>query len=125
MGRFRDAYIAPLPKPPGDTKVGQRVRIAVLDSGLLQNTDDMFLQQPRVMERIIRRRNFFSPNDTDPDPEDWKDKHGHGTQVARLLLRYAPRADIIIAKICDSKSLKITKKAGLLVSITDIIVGAD
>ncbi|KAI3320650.1 peptidase S8/S53 domain-containing protein [Xylariaceae sp. AK1471] len=120
MKMFLNTFIEPLAQPTGDSKVGRRVRVAIIDTGFYQDMSDAFLR-PNVMKRIIDRRNFFSPNDADPDPEDWEDKHGHGTQVARLLLKYAPRAEILIAKISDSKSLKSTKKDNLLVSVEDIL----
>ncbi|KAJ2987334.1 hypothetical protein NUW58_g4566 [Xylaria curta] len=114
MKKFLGSFIEPLPQPIGDSKVNRRVRIAIIDTGFYQDMSDTYFLPPKVMKRIIGRQNFFSPDDTAPDPENWEDNHGHGTQIARLLLRYAPRAEILIAKISDSKSLKNSKKESLL-----------
>jgi hypothetical protein len=111
MRKFIDKYIDTdeLPQATGDEKVGRNVRIAVIDSGF-HNGGDPFLDNPDVSQRIKEGRNFFSPGDSDPNPSDWKDCHGHGTHVTRLLLKLAPRAEIFVAKMTNSKTLKLTKK---------------
>ena len=120
MKRFRDKYIETFPEPTGNGNAAKRVRVAIVDTGFyieeaqLDKDGDPFLSHPDVKSRVVDQRNFFSPNDTDPDPDDFEDEHGHGTQVARLVLQFAPRAEVIIAKICKSRTLKTTKTMQLV-----------
>jgi len=120
MQTFRATYIEPLPEPTGNEDGRDTVCVAIIDTGLyieepdLDGDGDEFLAHPDVQSRVKDRRNFFSPDDTEPDPDDCEDKHGHGTHVARLVLRFAPRAHVVIAKITNSKTLKSTKTAQLV-----------
>ncbi|KIX05940.1 uncharacterized protein Z518_03914 [Rhinocladiella mackenziei CBS 650.93] len=77
----------PLPKHRS-----QKIRIAVIDSGL--SKDDPVIRHAREHDKIRKCRNFSSP-----DYEDWDDKLGHGTIVTRLLLDVAPEAELFIAKV--------------------------
>jgi hypothetical protein len=91
-----------------------RVRIAVLDTGFdLAHKD---FQQARPKEftgefgniacpaegeptqrsRIVESHNFCP----DQAKDDINDLDGHGTQVAGIILRVAPNADLCIARIC-------------------------
>lgn len=120
MNIFRDTYIETLPESTSYGGSPKRVRVAIIDTGLsieeaeLDREGDLFLDHPDVKSRIVERRNFFSSNDTEPNPYDCEDEHGHGTHVARLVLRFAPRADVVVAKICNSKTLKQTKTMQLV-----------
>jgi hypothetical protein len=50
------------------------------------------------MDRIKGRRNFCSSG---PEYENnVQDLDGHGTQVAGIILRLAPRAELYIARVC-------------------------
>ncbi|KAI8634153.1 hypothetical protein F5Y19DRAFT_412143 [Xylariaceae sp. FL1651] len=114
MRAFRDAYIETLPEPKGNGGSGQRVRVAILDTGLyIEELDfdggDIFLDHIDVRSRIVAQRNFFSPDGTEPDLDDCMDEHGHGTLVARLVLQFAPRAEVVVAKITNTKSLTMSK----------------
>ena len=100
-------YIMPLPKHKAGGGANRNIRIAVLDTGLRVDDSDMLLCGGE--HRIRQRQNFV-----DPDDADCTDTHGHGTHVTRLLLRFAPRADIIVAKIAEGRSLQETKLAQLI-----------
>ncbi|KAL8375692.1 hypothetical protein RB595_007009 [Gaeumannomyces hyphopodioides] len=99
-----------------------RVRVAIIDTGLyieeaeIDKEGDPFLDHPDVQSRVVAQRNFFSPDDadSDPDPDNCEDEHGHGTQVARLVLKFAPRAEVVVAKISNSKTLRSTKTTQLV-----------
>ncbi|KAF2963179.1 hypothetical protein GQX73_g10399 [Xylaria multiplex] len=73
------------------------IRIAILDTGV-DSTDNLIKGALRT--RIKDQRNF-----TGSSPTDHVDTYGHGTHVARLLLKMAPSADIFIAKISEGKHL--------------------
>ncbi|KAF5021964.1 hypothetical protein F66182_6004 [Fusarium sp. NRRL 66182] len=116
MERFLDTYITPLRAKAVRGTAKQRVRVAIIDTGFhVDNGDDWkisvdpFLFHADLESRIRDKKNFFSPDDKAPDPDDWHDTHGHGTHVARLLLKWAPEADIYIAKITNTKSLTGTR----------------
>lgn len=89
------------------------VKIAILDTGIDLRHED-FLNMRAVafhegrpvsakgeMSQIKRmpmenRKNFCSE-----DEDNVQDLDGHGTQVASIILRLAPRAELYIARICD------------------------
>jgi len=118
MNGFIDSHIDTLESEStalGGDKVKRNVRIAVIDSGIHIEDEDHFLNNSDVQDRIKARKNFFAPKGAlAPDPEDWEDVHGHGTHVARILFEFAPRADILIAKVTHSKSLRATHQDQLL-----------
>lgn len=125
MKRFQDTYIEKLPEPIETGNGHGSVRVAIVDTGFsIKDVDrydergdpmwDIFLDHPDVGSRVKEKRNFFSADAAEPDPDDYEDRYGHGTQVARLVLRFAPRATVIIAKISDSKTLNATKMAQLV-----------
>lgn len=62
--------------------------------------------------------------DADADPNEHKDQHGHGTHVVRLLLKFAPRAEIFVAKISDTKSLTLTR-AHRLSEVSNLLLLSD
>ncbi|EHK48574.1 hypothetical protein TRIATDRAFT_53348 [Trichoderma atroviride IMI 206040] len=99
---FIQRYILPLPNNPADDitlesdPLKRNVRIAVLDTGFCVDDGDELVKGGE--ERVIRKRNFFSA-----DEHAHIDNDGHGTHVVGLLLRFAPRAKIIVAKISNSK----------------------
>lgn len=102
MLTFVKSNILPLPNDlEGDIALDsdtlkRDIRIAVLDTGFCADDGDELVQGGE--ERIIQKRNFFNA-----DEHDFVDTYGHGTHVVRLLLRFAPCAKIIIAKISNSK----------------------
>jgi hypothetical protein len=98
MEKYLLKHIDDLETPEGCEKV----RIAVLDTGLRIDEDDNLLYsgQGRVIEP---QENFLDRG------RDCMDTHGHGTHVARLLLRFAPHAEIFVAKVSEGKSLEETK----------------
>ncbi|KAI1140171.1 ankyrin [Hypoxylon sp. FL0543] len=88
----------------------RKIRVAILDTGIDLHHED-WLQpralrfehnrpvpangEPRQIDRIKNRMNFCA------GPEnDVQDFDGHGTQVAGIILRLAPRAEIDVARVC-------------------------
>ncbi|KAG7438611.1 Minor extracellular protease Epr [Fusarium oxysporum f. sp. raphani] len=73
----------------------KRVKVAIIDTGFCANDDLFFINA----ERRIRNCRSFIGKET-----DWEDIHGHGTHVARLVLRHAPECEVYVAKISDTRS---------------------
>ncbi|KAF5602526.1 WD domain-containing protein [Fusarium pseudocircinatum] len=120
MKIFQETYISTLPKPCPVGGIDGPVRVAVVDTGFyleessLFTEGDEFLSDPVVGSRVKEQRNFFSRDGEELNEEDTKDIHGHGTLVARLVLQFAPRAEVIVARITDSKTLRMTRTAQLV-----------
>ncbi|KAK4443846.1 hypothetical protein QBC34DRAFT_416455 [Podospora aff. communis PSN243] len=102
MDDFVGTYIQPLPEALADNisleRLRRSIRIAVLDTGIHIDKGDEILDGGQ--DRIIQKRNFLGA-----DEHAYVDSYGHGTHVVRLLLRFAPFANIIVAKISESKYL--------------------
>jgi hypothetical protein len=98
MFKFVKSNILPLPTDPANDSdfLKRDVRIAVLDTGLCVDDGDELVKGGQ--ERVIQKKNFFST-----DEHDCIDNYGHGTHAIRLLLRFAPCAKIIVAKVSNSK----------------------
>lgn len=97
-------------------KYDQPVKVAVLDTGL--DISDKNFKNPRL-KRFVRGKPVWSseqePSQYDrikacedftgtgpiTSKDDMKDLDGHGTQVAELILRLAPRSELYIARICE------------------------
>ncbi|KAI1373580.1 peptidase S8/S53 domain-containing protein [Hypoxylon crocopeplum] len=88
----------------------KRIRVAILDTGIDLDHED-WLQpravrfedgkpvpasgEPRQIDRIRNKMNFCGGSETNVQDID-----GHGTQVASIILRLAPRAEVDIARVC-------------------------
>ncbi|ODA77868.1 hypothetical protein RJ55_06471 [Drechmeria coniospora] len=72
----------------------RRVRIAILDTGC--DAESAFFKAPS------RRAQLKNWKDFERDSLRWKDSHGHGTQMASVIARLAPEADISVACV-DAK----------------------
>lgn len=97
-----EEYLELFIQQPSETKtVVENVKVAVIDTGFYVDDDDPFLLA--VEHRVKDSKCFVGSSN------DCTDHHGHGTQVARLLLNYAPEADIYIAKISDSGTFEETR----------------
>lgn len=120
MDDFLDTYINVSLDSADEAGAARRVCVAIIDTGLyieegdLYEKYDPFLSHSDIAQRIVARKNFYSSDDKEPDANDHEDQHGHGTHVARLVLRFAPRADIIVAKISNSRTLNTTKTKHLI-----------
>uniref|UniRef100_A0A8H7N3M9 Peptidase S8/S53 domain-containing protein n=1 Tax=Bionectria ochroleuca TaxID=29856 RepID=A0A8H7N3M9_BIOOC len=103
--QFHRRFIRPL-MSKGDKKI-QRVKIALLDTGIYTGHSDLQALRQRVMQ-YRKSQGFEQKEDQDPIKlkesrpfigDRIRDTIGHGTHVACLLLKFAPDADIYIAKI--------------------------
>lgn len=91
------------------------MKIAVLDTGIDMDHPDFKKPRSKVSarkltarskspgepnqeDRIKGRRNFC---DDRVDESDVEDTDGHGTHVAAVILRLAPRAELFIARVCQ------------------------
>lgn len=84
----------------------EKIRIAIIDTGI--DEDDIIIGE--VMgERIKECCGFINGPDAKPDPSDYEDKTGHGTHVARLMLKMAPSVELYIAKISNEFSIQPTE----------------
>src|SRR3569833_120567 len=86
-----------------------RIRIALLDTGIHLKHADLETERKKV--KRYRSGQNFEGQDIEPiktrksfvkeDTKIW-DQCGHGTHLALLLLRYAPDADLYIAKVSSN-----------------------
>jgi hypothetical protein len=89
------------------------VKIAILDTGIdldhedFQNMRAVAFHKGRPVSaqgetsQINRMPMKYRKNFCGADENDVQDLDGHGTQVASIILRLAPRAELCIARICD------------------------
>lgn len=118
----------------------QRVKVAILDTGI-DLSHENFNQprastfrggqpiaskgEPEQRTRIQNKKCFFG------DPQDVQDIDGHGTQVAGIVLRLAPRAELYIARICEgsarygvsnTQQVSQASQSGILRPRSDIVI---
>ena len=79
----------------------ERVRIAILDSGLDPENPFLVEEQQLANPRIKEARSFVQGT----EPYDIRDEIGHGTHALGLLLKAAPCAEIYVAKIARRETL--------------------
>lgn len=106
--RFRRHFITP--KMSNRRNGRTRLKIAILDTGI--DKDDTWLDRAcndAIKER--QKQGFRDLKETNPIQECWPpgepahlDNCGHGTYMTYLLLRYAPDADLYIAKVSEGMS---------------------
>jgi len=82
------------------------IRIAVLDTGIRIDETDELLQGGK--DRIVMKRSFIGHED------QHLDSYGHGTHVVRLLLRFAPNAEIVVAKVSENKFFITTQMSQII-----------
>jgi hypothetical protein len=103
MVSFNGRHIIPLPNQYPCRQLPrhleQNVKIAIIDSGV--NIEDTRIVALNQNNRILDQRNFL-PGSADA----CNDEHGHGTHVAWLVLKMAPRAHVYIAKVSDGWAIK-------------------
>ncbi|KAL2855140.1 hypothetical protein BJX68DRAFT_23369 [Aspergillus pseudodeflectus] len=98
----------------------ERVRIAILDTGIDLSHEDFV--KPRTKDfhgktggnpvkgelaqinRLKAYRNFCICDGNTEEETNVNDRNGHGTQVAGIILRLAPNADLYIARVCAGKN---------------------
>lgn len=88
------------------------IRIAVLDTGIrIDETDETDVTDELLKggkARIAMKRSFIGHDD------QHLDSYGHGTHVVRLLLRFAPNAEIVVAKVSENKSFITTQMSQII-----------
>lgn len=91
------------------------IKIAILDTGLdtshsdfghsrivrFQNGQPVRAEGESPQCKRVRAYKDFTEPDPNSAQADMTDLDGHGTQIAGLILRLAPRADLYIARICE------------------------
>ncbi|KAL2836698.1 peptidase S8/S53 domain-containing protein [Aspergillus pseudodeflectus] len=99
----------------------ERVRIAVLDTGIDLSHEDFTQARTKdfvgrtgrnpvrgelaQIKRLKAYRNFcIQDGDTQEEETNVNDHNGHGTQVAGIILRLAPNTDLYITRVCAGKS---------------------
>ncbi|KAI0523944.1 hypothetical protein F5B22DRAFT_423458 [Xylaria bambusicola] len=110
---FRKHFI--MPKMIDRRGGRRRMRIAVLDTGI--DEEDKWLDETLSKVAEIRENQGFcgSPETNPikgywPHKDDAIDEVGHGTWLAYLLLKYAPDADLYIAKVSKGMNFSDTTK---------------
>ncbi|MBE3047056.1 hypothetical protein IMZ48_31930 [Candidatus Bathyarchaeota archaeon] len=79
------------------------IRIAILDTGLDRSLLGFDLEDGRP-SRVTREKDFVDGSST-------ADTFGHGTFMARLVMKCAPSAEIIVARVArDSEQLKVSQE---------------
>ncbi|RSL48362.1 hypothetical protein CEP54_012969 [Fusarium duplospermum] len=116
MKNFTPKFIKPLIDGKTLPPNYKRIRIAVLDTGLHideQDTQDTLLKfsSERVLTKHSKNYTGSSKEDRGNDIDD---THGHGTHVVRLLLKLAPRAEILVVKVSNGRTLETTKLGQLI-----------
>ena len=91
--RYRNIFKV-IPETP---EKDDRVKIAILDSGIDLNENYIVMNRDR-----IKYRSFVSGE------EGIEDLIGHGTHTAALLLKVAPNSNIFVARITASGNLEDT-----------------
>lgn len=83
---------------PNSLPPGERIRIAVLDTGY--DPDAIFFQHRIRRQKLVRWRDWVD------NAEDPQDSHGHGTHLVSLIMKVAPEAEICVARVAkDPKDL--------------------
>lgn len=82
-----------------DTQRGKHVKIAVLDTGmqLPSALQENYIDVGKLAS--TRSKSFCSENDTTWDT----DKDGHGTNIGEIVLNIAPKTELFVAKVCNSR----------------------
>ncbi|KAK3361553.1 hypothetical protein B0T24DRAFT_684592 [Lasiosphaeria ovina] len=106
MEKFKDKFIPPIRQLPVASSISKRIRIAVLDTGLLVDDEDTLLRSGSKRVLASLSRNFLG---TSAKEGDYEDSHGHGTHVVRIMLKLAPRAEVVVIKVSNGRSLEFTK----------------
>jgi hypothetical protein len=83
--------------------LGDPVKIAILDTGV--DLRDPSIEEYMRQKRIVDHKGFAG------DPKDVQDNNGHGTHVAKILIKNAPVADFYIAKVSNNTKVPATQLA--------------
>jgi subtilisin family serine protease len=85
----------------GPSCLRKPVKIAILDTGV-------DLSDPSI-EEYVRRKRIVDYKGFAGDAADVQDKNGHGTHVAKILIKNAPVADFYIAKVSNNTKVPATQ----------------
>lgn len=83
-----------------------RIRVMIIDTGIDKTDVSIQVALEREEGGIVKCRGFVNKPDNVQD--DVQDTLGHGTHVAKLILKLAPSAEVYIAKIADEKTVNNT-----------------
>lgn len=102
-----------VPKMPRNIDEKSRIKIAILDTGILTRHKGLSAVRDEIKESREKKR--YPPGSWDPIRAvesfvggDDDDTASHGTHVALMALKAAPHADFYIPKISDGFVLKST-----------------
>ncbi|EXK27691.1 hypothetical protein FOMG_15919 [Fusarium oxysporum f. sp. melonis 26406] len=104
LTEFYTNYVNPSPEC---IDPAQDITIAVLDTGLHRHESDVAFRYSKKIDE--ERCRDFVADETGQTKGTFDDTHGHGTHVVKLLLRFAPRARIIVLKVSENSSLEKTR----------------
>lgn len=108
MDSFHERYIKSM-------KQKRRIKVAILDTGLDRENSMILDTRKRRMSSTNDREDKGEAGNSNHDPivqtisftaKPVLDTYGHGTQIASLLMRIAPSAEIFVAKIFDGGSVE-------------------
>lgn len=105
LDKFKLQFLPPIKRFSASI---QPIRIAILDTGLCLDDEDPLLLSGAKRVRKDLSKTFLSGDET------WTDGHGHGTHVARLLLRCTRGAEIVVLKISHDRNLQRTQLSQLI-----------
>lgn len=83
--------------------LGEPVKIAILDTGV--DLSDLSIGEYLRQKRIVDYKGFAG------DAADVQDNNGHGTHVAKILIKNAPAADFYIAKVSNNTKVPVKQLA--------------
>jgi hypothetical protein len=83
----------------------QKVRIAILDTGIDPLHQDILARDESIMDTVSWARDGLGTRQTKT-----KDCHGHGTAVASIILSIAEDADVYIAKVTNDDGTSIAEQ---------------
>jgi subtilisin family serine protease len=104
------------PRPPvGDDGVGQGVRVAVVDTGFLEEGyDHQWLQD------VIADPSDIEDPDSWPSPDGFIDPYaGHGTFIAGVIRCLAPAAEVTVEQVIDQAG--VVDEAALIVQLDEAL----
>lgn len=107
MDDFRISYHNYI-REMNNLSIVSNIRIAILDTGIDMahpSVSDALFDHKLSKDRCYNWTCTTSGGDLE-NTQDVADSNGHGTNVAKLLIETAPDAELYIAKVMESSSIK-------------------